>query len=132
MLKKYFNLIVLPHTLLHNFRSTKIRLAHNQINLGSESSQIDRFFTSSVTTTYHSNHFKPLRLLLLLHQIQGITIHQVRRTLTGGIPCGQLIRGTPGSQRILHTGDKLIRIHRSLQLHPHLFIRVHHDKSRIS
>ena len=77
------------------------------------------------------HHLKTFRLLPLLHQIQGVTIHQIRRTLTTGITCRQLIGCIIRIQRLIQLSQKLVRIHRTFQLGPHLFIRVYHNKRRI-
>ena len=49
-------ILMLHHTLLHDFGSTQERLPHNQINLLSQSGQVNSLFTSRITAADHCYH----------------------------------------------------------------------------
>ena len=55
--KKNFNLIVVHDAFLHNLRCTQERFTNDQIYFGCKTGKINRFFTSSITSTNYSNHF---------------------------------------------------------------------------
>src|SRR5690554_1710063 len=74
MLKQYFNLWIIHHSVLHNLRSAQIWFSNNHINLVSKTREVSSLFTCSVATTYNCNLFLSVK--------ETVTSSACRYTLT--------------------------------------------------
>ena len=57
MLKKDFNLWIIEHALLHDFRCAEVGFAYDEVHFLAQSREVVCFFASGVTTTDNSHCF---------------------------------------------------------------------------